>query len=195
MKRIESKLSRLSGILRHVCTQNYIYMLTIQTVDGMMNQLVFNTTFTSIQTDIPWNCLGMDRIQSLSNLFPFFLVLSLSCTSLCLAEIKLNLIRVQYPFNISPGRAFTVICLFVFVSYAWFTSLQILLSLNIVIYKRICIMATFYPHGEIVLSPNGVTDLFQQVWVYILCLYPWRSSSYIFSPLVALKGALILGTI
>ena len=86
-------------------------------------------------------------------------VLSLSCSSLCLAEIKLNLIRVQYPFNISPSRAFTAICLFVYVKYAWFTSLLIILSNNIVIYKRI---------KRNVLSPNGVTDLFQQVWVYIL---------------------------
>lgn len=110
-------------------------------------------------------------------------VLSLSCSSLCLAEIKLNLIRVQYPFNISPSRAFTAICLFVYVKYAWFTSLLILLSNNIVIYKRIKRNSS---------KPQWRYWSFSaSLSLHSLVFNPWRFSLYIFSPLVALIGALI----
>ena len=36
---------RLSGITKHICTQNYIYMLTIQTSDKIINWILYNTPY------------------------------------------------------------------------------------------------------------------------------------------------------
>ena len=124
-------------IMKHVCTQNYIYILTIQTVDHWSNQLLIQEDIRlQWQMYIPWNFYSMlyqywvCGIQSGRFPFPFFPVLVLAWLYRNKAKLDKGSIPLKaweitcQPYkarNISHGGALTIICLFISVNYAWFT--------------------------------------------------------------------------